>query len=569
VIFYLFLLGSLMNFELTSKKTFAIFLSLLFLNIPVQSQIMVNPETEFTSSNLPIIFIDTDGMEIEDALRIPANMGIIFNGQDNRNNITDPFNNYDGHIAIETRGSMAQSFPKKSYRFETQDSLGNDENASLLGMPSENDWILYAPFIDLSMIRNVLAYGISNDIGRYASRTHFCELILNDEYQGVYVLMEKIKRDNDRVDIARTDENDIAGDSLTGGYIIKLDKKSGENVGWWISEFGTEFQYDYPKPDRIVIEQKEYIKNFMDDFESVVQSNKFTDPNSGYSSYIDIGSFVDHFILNELFRNIDAYRISAFLHKHCDSDGGKLNAGPVWDFNLSAGMAFFSADAGVTEGWVVDYNKDHPFDSWLVPFWWEKIAHESNFQAQASQRWFELRQSILDIDELMTRIDCLFLMLNESRVRNWLKWNDQILDFLRPYDPSCFEQDSTLLKQWFPERIAWLDEQFEAASTSVSDEIFHNKPGQFNLRQNYPNPFNPSTTISYSVGANGHSPLHHIDLSIYNILGQKVATLVNKTQSAGSYQVEWNASGFASGVYLFRLETDKGFEQTKKMILVK
>jgi hypothetical protein len=553
-----------MNFELTSKKTFAIFLSLLFLNIPVQSQIMVTPETEFTSSNLPIIFIDTDGMEIEDALRIPANMGIIFNGQDNRNNITDPFNNYDGHIAIETRGSMAQSFPKKSYRFETQDSLGNDENASLLGMPSENDWILYAPFIDLSMIRNVLAYGISNGIGRYASRTLFCELVLNDEYQGVYVLMEKIKRDNDRVDIARADENDIAGDSLTGGYIIKLDKKSGENVGWWVSNLGTEYLYDYPKPDRIVLEQKEYIKDFMDDFESVMQSNKFSDPQNGYSAFIDIGSFIDHFILNELFRNIDAYRISAYLHKHRDSDGGKLNAGPIWDFNLSAGLAFFSADVGVIEDWVVDYNKDHPFDSWLVPFWWEKIAHESNFQVQASQRWFELRQSILDIDELMTRIDRLFLMLNESRVRNWLRWGDQIKYFLHPYDPSSFEQDSTLLKQWFPERIAWLDEQFEAASTSVSDEIFHNKPNRFKLIQNYPNPFNPKTVISWQLPVSGY-----VDLSVYNILGQKVATLVNKTQPAGSYQVEWNASGFASGVYLCRLETDKGFEQTKKMILVK
>jgi hypothetical protein len=165
---------------------------------------------------------------------------------------------------------------------------------------------------------------------------------------------------------------------------------------------------------------------------------------------------------------------------------------------------------------------------------------------------------------LMTRIDCLFLMLNESRVRNWLKWNDQILDFLRPYDPSCFEQDSTLLKQWFPERIAWLDEQFEAASTSVSDEIFHNKPNRFKLIQNYPNPFNPKTVISWQLPVSGY-----VDLSVYNILGQKVATLVNKTQPAGSYQVEWNASGFASGVYLCRLETDKGFEQTKKMILVK
>ena len=316
------------------------------------------------------------------------------------------------------------------------------------------------------------------------------------------------------------------------------------------------------------MEQEEYISNFMNDFESAVQSSDFADSNSGYPAYIDIGSFVDHFILNELFRNIDAYRISAFLHKHRDSDGGKLNAGPIWDFNLSAGLAFFSADAGITEGWVVDYNEDHPSDSWLVSFWWEKIAHESNFQVHASQRWFELRQGILDTDVLMTRIDNLLAMLNEARVRNWLKWSDQILTFLRPYDPSSFKQDSTLLKQWFPERIAWLDEQFDSVSTSISYKNFHSKPKRFELGQNYPNPFNPRTTIKYTVGAHRDVPLH-VDLSIYNILGQKVVTLVNKKQPEGNYKVEWDATKFASGVYLYRLSTDNGFMQTKKMILLR
>ena len=531
---------------------------------------MINPVTEFTSSNLPIIFIDTDGKDIEGAVRIPAHMGIIFNGQGNRNQVSNPFNNYDGRIAIETRGSLAEMFPKKSYRFETHDAQGEDENVSLLSMPSENDWILYAPFLDLSMIRNVLAYGISNDIGRYASRTRFCELVLNNEYQGVYVLMEKIKRDNDRVDVARTDENDVAGDSLTGGYIIKIDKTSGENVGWWVSEHGIQYQYDYPKPDRIVMQQKEYIKDFMNKFESAVQNNNFADSDSGFPAYIDIGSFVDHFILNELFRNIDAYRISAFLHKYCDSNGGKLNAGPVWDFNLSAGLAFFATDFGLTEGWVVDYNQDHPGDYYQVPFWWEKIAHEANFQSLAAQRWTDLRRSILETDRLIARIDNLNLMLKEARNRNWLKWSEQILSFVSGYGLMSFEQDSTLLKQWFPERIAWLDGQFDFTEISVSYENIHSKPERFELKQNYPNPFNPVTVIRYTVGAHNDVPLQHVDLSIYNILGQKVATLVNKKQPAGNYKVEWSRTGgIASGIYIYKLETNTGFKTSKKLVLIK
>jgi len=548
-----------MNFERTQKKLFAISILLIFLITPLQSQIMVDSTTEFTSSNLPIIFINTDSLEIPSTPRIPAHMGIIFNGPENRNQVSDFFNNYDGPISIETRGSLAEAFPKKSYRFETQDTLGVDVNVSLLGMPSENDWILYAPIIDRSMIRNVLAFGISNDIGRYASRTHYCELIINNEYRGVYVLMEKIKRDNDRVDISRTDADDAAGDSLTGGYIIKIDKTSGENVGGWTSDMGQQYQYDYPKPDRITEPQQEYISGFINDFEAAMaDSNNFNDSDNGYPAFIDAGSFVDHFILNELFRNIDAYRISVFLHKKRDSDGGKLHAGPVWDFNLSAFLAFFRQDIGVTEGWVVDYNITHPEDGFLVPFWWEKLAHDTIFIEQASQRWSELRSGVLDSDELMGRMDNLFETTREARIREWLKWSGG------PFGFEFIGQDSTLLKLWFPLRLAWLDQQFGYITGLQSTRDLSRQPQLFELKQNYPNPFNPITTITYQIGK-----ASNVELSVYNILGQNIATLVSKKQTEGTYNVQWDATGFSSGVYFYKLETDKGFTNTKKLVLLK
>lgn len=553
-----------MNLTLIQKKVLHLSFLLGTLITPGIAQVMIDASTEFTSSNLPIIFIDTDGRQIESATRIEAQMGIIFNGNENRNNVSDPFNDYDGPISIETRGSLAELFPKKSFRLETMDTLGIDQNVSLLGMPSENDWILYAPFIDRSMIRNAFAYGISNDAGRYASRTRFVELVINNRYEGVYVLMEKIKRDNDRVDIARTDENDAAGDSLTGGYIIKIDKISGENIGYWISDKGRQYQYDYPKPDRITEPQMAYIRDFMNTFETLMDSSVYDDPVNGYTTLIDAASFVDHFLLNELFRNIDAYRISTFLYKERDSDGGKLHAGPIWDFNLSGGLAFFGADFGITEGWVVDYNLTHPGDAFQVPFWWEKIAHESNFMALAAQRWSELRTGILNSDTFNDRMDNLLAEVREARVREDLRWNDTISMVIN----LTYEQDSTIfLKTWFPLRIAWLDQQFGYVTGSLSEEVSLNQPRHPELMQNYPNPFNPVTNIEYSIRAQRAAP-QHVNLSVYNLLGQKLATLIDKKQPAGTYTLQWQAADFSSGVYFYKL-TSADYSVVKKMVLMK
>ncbi|MBT6113362.1 MAG: spore coat protein CotH, partial [Candidatus Marinimicrobia bacterium] len=142
-------------------------------------------EVDFTYSNLPIIIINTNGESIPDEPKIPAYMSIIHN--EDINYITDVPNHYDGSIGIEVRGHSSQSFPKKQYLLETRDSNGNVLNCSLFGMPDENDWVLYAPYSDKSLMRNVIAYNIARSLGFYAPRTQFCEVLLNDEYIGVYV----------------------------------------------------------------------------------------------------------------------------------------------------------------------------------------------------------------------------------------------------------------------------------------------------------------------------------------------------------------------------------------------
>ena len=211
-------------------------------------------------------------------------MKIIDNGPGQENHPADPANDYDGLIGIEYRGDSSQQFPKKQFGVETRDAAGEDMNVSLLGMPEESDWVLYAPYSDKSLMRNVLAYQIARSMGRYATRTRFCEVILNDEYWGVYVLEEKIKRDKNRVNIKKLEEDEISGINVTGGYILKVDKFAGSELdGWWSafpvyypdSDGQVFYQYHYPKPSNIQVEQKNYIQQYMFDFQTMMLTENY------------------------------------------------------------------------------------------------------------------------------------------------------------------------------------------------------------------------------------------------------------------------------------------------------
>ena len=278
----------------------------------------------FTESTLPIIRIDTEGNTIVDEPKVLAKMGIIDNGPGNINRPGDPPNDYDGSIGIEFRGSSSQAlFDKKNYGIELRKVGEQDTSLSLLGMPAEEDWVLHGPYSDKSLMRNVLTFHLWTATGRYGSRTRYVELLLNNDYKGVYVLMEKIKRDGGRVDIARLEEDENSGDDLTGGYIIKLDKFDGGNSGAGFSstydppgkvreEQQIYFQYDYPRGDRITPAQESYIQSYVQAFEDALFGSNFLDPVTGYKAYADMASFVDYAIMNEITRNVDGYRLSTF-----------------------------------------------------------------------------------------------------------------------------------------------------------------------------------------------------------------------------------------------------------------
>jgi hypothetical protein len=413
---------------------------------------------QFSSSNLPIVIINTNSQTIVDNPRIFCDMGIIDNGFGNINYVNDVFNDYNGKISIEYRGSSSQSFPKKPYALETQDSIGNNNNVSLLGMPVENDWILYAPYSDKSLMRNFLTFDLGRKMGRYSPRTVYCELVINGDYKGIYILMEKIKLDNDRVDIEKLDFDDLAGDSLTGGYIIKVDKYTGAGGIDWLSDFpniGGEslyIQYHYPQGSVMLPQQLDYIEHFVDNFEYALSGPNFADSLIGYSKYIDVNSFIDFYIVNELAKDIDAYRLSSYMYKDRDDNGGKLTMGPFWDFNLAYGNADYCS-GGIPTGWEVNSGCGGS-----NPFWFERLLDDIAYQNKLKCRWQYLRERSFHQDSIFSFIDSVSLYLNDAQQRNFQRW-DILGTYVWPnyYVGNTYQAELTFFKNWISERLTWMD----------------------------------------------------------------------------------------------------------------
>ena len=416
------------------------------------------------SSMLQFI-IDTKSKKIIVEPKIPATLIIT--------DSTDTL--YNGHIGIELRGSTSQIFfDKKSYGVETWDQNGNDIDIALAGFPAEEDWIFHGPFSDKSLIRNALIYDLSNKIGQYASRTRFFEMKLNGEFQGTYLLMEKIKRDKNRVDIEKLESNDNDPNLISGGYIIKIDKTTGESTSHgdynekisFYSKYdpnGEEgkdkkifFLYDVPSPEKISKEQKIYIQSYINSFEEALLSNDFSDPKTGYRQFIDVNSFVDFFLLNELSHNPDAYRLSTYMHK---KRNGKLKMGPIWDFNIAFGNVNYCKGEDVNN-WIFKYNDYCPDDFWLVPFWWSKLLNDPYFANKVKSRWQGLRQNELSDKLIFGKIDLLISELETSDAikRNFERW--PILgQWIWPnsYVGTTYESEINYLKNWLSQRLTWMD----------------------------------------------------------------------------------------------------------------
>lgn len=495
-----------------------------------------DPSTYYApaSTDLPIVIIRTDNdAPIPNDPKIPADMGIIDNGPDEPNHSTDPFNDFNGRIGIELRGNSSQTFPKKSYGLELQDDFGEDQSAPLLGMPSESDWILSANYSDKSLLNNPLTFDLGQRMGRYAPRWRHVELWLNGEYQGVYVLTEKIKRDGDRVDVARLDEDDLAGDSLTGGYIVKIDWEQGDNAATWVSDFAPqasqdgqviEFLVDYP--DEPLPQQAAYIEAYVDSFEQALAFEALDDTVNGYRHFLDVRSAIDLMLVNELARNVDGYRLSTFLHKDKASKGGKLVLGPLWDFDLAWRNADYCRGNDPT-GWAYDFSGDCPWDGKQIPFWWSRFQEDPAFVDSARCRWETLRNTVFGVDRLHAWCDSMAVELAQGAAHNFQVW--PILGaYVWPNPspiPTTYAGEILELKAFFSERWQWLDANLPGQCPTAG--LAEGVPAAA-LRAR-PNPFTDVLVLGPTADLHGRPQVQVLDALGRDVTGQFEAGPFNGT----------------------------------------
>ena len=333
---------------------------------------------------------------------------------------------------------------------------------ALLGLPKEEDWVLYAPFEDKTMIRDVLAFQLANKMGRYAPRTRYVELFMSRsaqgvsirDYAGVYVLMEKIKRGENRVNIAKLKPEDRTEPEITGGYIVKRDHDE-RNETRFRTEYGGPYFFVYPKGDQVTSQQKSYLRNYFNSFESALYGSDFKDPKTGYAAYLDVDSFIDAHWLVEMSKNVDGFRYSTFLTK---DRGGKLKSGPPWDWNRSFGNAnYYNGDK--VNGWYWAKLRPHEIS------WYRRLREDPDFEERCVARWFELRRNVFDPKKINATIDQLAAQLEEAQQRNFKRWpilGQQVT--CNSYVGDSYEDEIRWLKDWVTGRIAWIDKQMYASA---------------------------------------------------------------------------------------------------------
>ncbi len=455
------------------------------------------------SVNFPLVIIETDefGIPYKNQRR-RAFMGIIDNGPGSYNTPFDSCNVYYGDVDIEVRGQSSSEFPKRSYRFELKDEFEGDSNVVILGMPSDDDWILFGPFQDKAQFRNKMMFDLGRQFGRYQPRSEFCEVILNGEYIGLYAISETIKRHPDRVNIARLRTAEISGIDVTGGYILKYDKPNG-------------FQIDYPKPDDIQPEQEEYIMGYMDDFNSMIYTDDFWDPEIGFRRYVNDTSLVDHMIMTEFCKNGDGYYISTYFYKDRADRDDRLTYGPLWDHDLVFGNTYFQ-EGNLTENWQFEF----PSNARYIKI--KRFLQDQAFARLFIDRWKMARESFLSDDNIFNYMDSMATSLADPVARNyevWPVWGENL--FNSNYISTSYENELYNMKNWISGRVSWIDDHVDELdgkydSVFYPDYVQEIGEGEFGFDV-FPNPFSQNLKVAFV--SNSRMP---VTVRIVSLTGQLV-----------------------------------------------
>ena len=481
--------------------------------------------------DLPIIFVDTKGQCLNNTKndKMPATMRVLDAAT---NNVADSAKGTLYNIGIKVRGQSSAKFPKPGYSIEVRDSVGEGMDVSLLGLPPADDWVLHGPYVDKSLVRNALAHWLFRQAGHYSPRTKHFDLYINGVYRGVYVLIEKIKRGKYRVNVSKLKETDVAGDSVTGGYIWAFDK-TGTNTGGMGSEDinkegfktsdGLNVIMHYPKKENLQQQQQDYLKKYLNDLEAIFKNGS----KKGYEKYVDMTSAYDYVLHEEVTNNADSYWCSFFLHKPKDSKGGKVTLGPAWDFNLAMSNGTSPENGGNnggnngwnmwggggangfgssgTTGWQIENSQKVNGGSGLkAPIWLTGMWKDSDYQSGLKKRWAELRSGVWHTKTMDAYLDSMKTYLMKAADRNFQRWpnlgkssgqgdsdpqpmkycnsnggNNGMWSMNMPmggYNADTWDGEFEHLRKKMKERMAWMDQQLgftEPAQPFVTEPIIH------------------------------------------------------------------------------------------------
>jgi hypothetical protein len=513
----------------------------------------------FEGSTLPLMIIDTDGQTIPDEPKITAKMKLINNGNGMINHPDDPANEYDGFIGIEIRGASSSGYPQKPYALETRDSLGENLNVPLLGLPKENDWVLLSHYNEKTFMRNPLSFYVFNKMGHYSVRTRLVDVVINGKYEGIYLFGEKVKRDKNRVDIKKLTPDEISDIDLTGGYIFKTDYANSYDS--WVSDYSpvdhpdyeTRFVYYYPKWDVIADEQKVYIKEAVDAFQAAMHQDNFADT---YADYIDVTSFIDYFLISEVSRNIDGYKKSRYYYKDRDDINNLFFAGPVWDFDWAWKNIYDCAETRNTYGAGWSYKTNDCIRTYM-PGWYVRLLQDDNFANMVHCRYKKLRKTVLSLDSIYAFMDSIYNVVKEPQVNHYKRWDILGVRTGAPEMESpaqTYDEEVQRLKDWIAIRLGWLDSNMVGSGEDCDATAINDKENA--KMRVFPN---PASTHVYIEAVKVIEKIEIVDVS-----GKTERSFYN----GGTYSWKLNISDLPKGLHFIKAFIEGKGIVVKKLLIV-
>ena len=398
------------------------------------------PSVAARKQNIPVVSITTDGgAGIYDKKNyVPGYITIV-----DSEKMYSETASFTARMGIRGRGNSTWDWPKKPWKVKL------DAKAEILGMPADKEWALLANYSDRTLVRNLTAMKLSEICGfSWTPRMRSVEVYLNNEYQGVYTLCEHKKVSSDRVDIDLAGENDNEGDALTGGYYLEIESNQDETTCWWTS-MGVPMMFSDPEVP--TAPQLEYVKSYFESFEQALRAQDWSE-ETGYPKYIDIHSFIDYYIVQELTKNVDGnLRKSSFITKE---RGKKMEMYHLWDFDLTLGNCGYfdgSVGNGPENFWIKDFTPGN----WKGENWFNLMMKDPTFVFLLKNRWNELMPEFRKIPEF---IDDQVFSLDKAQKRNFEKWSIyESVDWVLFPSLGSYEKEVEYLKEFYTARLQWLN----------------------------------------------------------------------------------------------------------------